>query len=137
VFQASGVPETSYGEFVMRSKSGREVYLEAILNAPFNEIAQMVESHPRIKEMNENESGDVVQKVYTVACDLSPEGEEFFIDLKPACPCCSSREMASWEEIYPHQLSPIPPVTNTRWLALNDLKKSALVDKAIENLLTV
>jgi len=133
-FHAAGVPETSYGEFVMRSKSGREVYLEAISNDPFNEVAQMVESHPHMKEMNENESGDVVQKVYTLACDLSPEGEEFFIGLKPVCPCCSSREMASWEEIRPLQLSNILSVTNTKWLALNDSEKLALVDKVIRNL---
>ena len=39
-FQASVVPEMSYGEFVMRSEFGVEVFWEAISNSAFDEVSK-------------------------------------------------------------------------------------------------
>lgn len=134
-FQASGVPEFSYGEFVMRSDSGSEAYLEAITNSSFNEVSELVESNSLLAGFDERRLGDITQKVFTVACDPTENGETFHIGLKPTCPSCSSREMASWEQVHPLSPSSIPFITHTRWESLDDKEKLNLVDVAIRNLL--
>ena len=133
-FQASGVPEMSYGEFVLRTISGEEAYLEAITNEAFNEVARGVRAHPSLAGTDQSESGDVAQKVFGVACDLSPCGQRYYIDLNPICPNCSSQEMASWGELHPQQPSPIPSVTQTRWALMDGAEKADVINKAISDL---
>lgn len=133
-FEASGVPEMSYGEFVLRSESGEEVYLEAVSNVAFNEVSNIVEAHPSLARADQNRIGDVIQKVFSVACDSSPSGQRFHIGMKPTCPVCSSREMASWGEVYPQQPSPIPSATQTRWASMSRPQKDYIIDCAINKL---
>lgn len=134
-FQASGVPEMSYGEFVMRSELGEEVYLEAISSPAFDEVSRMVAAHPLLSSVSEGRVGDVIQKIFGVACDLSPLGHKFNIGMKPNCPNCSSREMASWKETSPRQQSQIPFATQVRWALMAESEKIDLLNQSIRRLL--
>lgn len=133
-FQASGVPEMSYGEFVLRSESGDEAYLEAVSNVAFNEVSNLVEAHPLLAGVDQCRAGDITQKIFSVACDPTPSGQRFHIGMKPTCPNCSSREMASWGEVHPQKPSQIPSVTQTLWATMKDAEKSDAIDKAIRGL---
>ncbi|MFD0896051.1 hypothetical protein KBB96_09905 [Luteolibacter ambystomatis] len=133
-FKASGVPEMSYGEFVLRTKSGEESYLEAIGNPAFNEVWKLVESHPSLAHTDPNRLGEITQKIFGPVCDLSPTGQIFHVGIPPACPICSSHKMASWRESRPLQLSPIPSATQNRWESLDESKKAAVIDEAIRDL---
>jgi DNA-directed RNA polymerase subunit RPC12/RpoP len=130
-FKAPGAPEMSYGEFVLRSESGDEAYLEAVTNNTFNEVSQIVESNPLLEEVSESKSADILQKVFSVACDPAPSGKALQIGLMPACPICSSREMASWGEVYPTKVVPIPMVKHTLWDRLTASEKRTLVDTEV------
>lgn len=134
-FQASGAPEMSYGEFVLRSESNEEAYLEAVTNKIFNEVSQLVEAHPLLKGASASISGDLVQKVFSVACDPDSKGCAFHIGMMPKCPSCSSRDMAAWGEVYPPELSSIPMVTHVSWSNLTEFEKSDLVNNAVRKFL--
>jgi len=130
-FNASGVLEMNYGEFVMRSEFGEEVYLEATRNVAFNEIADIVEIHPLLLGADQNKIADVVQVVFSEACDPSEKGGVFRIGVHPTCPICSSLDMLSWNEIHPVQHSSIPEVTQNKWAGMTESEKLKAVDKAI------
>jgi len=132
-FEASGVSDFSYGEFVMRSEKGHEVYLEAISSPVFKEVADMVETHPLLAHENDSKRGDVVQKVFSVACDVDLSGKEYAIGVMPKCPNCGSHKMASWDQVSPPRSSSIPSVSHSNWLSLSDAQKLAKVDKAIRD----
>ncbi len=134
-FEASGILDFSYGEFVMRSKEGSEAYLEAITNEVFKEVSEIVEAHPCLVGADERQSGGVIQKIFGVACDPSPSGNQFHIGMNPVCPSCSSLEMKSWQELYPHMPSSIPSVTHNRWAAMGECKKIEIIDRVIRELL--
>lgn len=130
-FEASGAPEMSYGEFILRTESGEEAYLEAVCNGAFSEVSDIVEAHPSLAKAGQNKVAGVIQKVFGVVCDPSPKGHRFHIEMKPTCPACKSREMASWEAVYPLQLSPIPSVTQTRWALLGNAEKADIINRAL------
>lgn len=132
-FLASGAPEMSYGEFVLRTESGEEAYLEAVTNVAFSEVSIIVRAHPYFVREAPNKVGDVIQKVFGVACDSSPSGQRFHIEMMPTCPVCSSREMASWGEVYPQQPSPIPSATQTQWMSMSGAEKANVINCAINN----
>jgi hypothetical protein len=130
-FQASGVSDFSYGEFIMRSESGFEVFLDATTNDAFLEVLELVRQHPLIHKLDSHKSGEIAQKVFSVACDLSPKGEKYKIELSPLCPKCLSRNMASWQCVNPPRKSLIETATQLRWHALPYDEKISEVDQEI------
>jgi len=135
VFYASGAPEMSYGEFVLRSEYDEEVYLEAITNDVFKEVARMVRAHPLLARYDQLTSGDIAQKVFGYVCDYSSRGKRFHIELNPSCPSCSSRDMASREEVYPQKLTNLVMATQNRWVSLSEDQKSKIIDTAVKEAL--
>ncbi|MEO9518155.1 MAG: hypothetical protein ABJH45_02955 [Paracoccaceae bacterium] len=130
-FDASGVPEMSYGEFILRSESSEEVFLEAITNQAFNDVCKIVDDYMANSNIDPNSSEDIVQKVFGSICDYGEKGEQFHIGLMPVCPNCLSRDMASWKMINPVQLSKIENATQTKWASLNDAQRKALIYEKI------
>lgn len=131
VFHASGAPEMSYGEFVLRSDAGEEAFLEAVTNNAFNDVANIVRAHPSLKGASQARSGDVAQRIFGLTCDSSPSGRPFHIEMNPTCPDCSSRQMTSWREVMPQQTTDIPMVTHHRWDQMNQKEKEMFINKAI------
>jgi len=48
-FEASGIPELSYGNFIMRSITGEEAFLQATTNSDFLEILKMSREYKKNK----------------------------------------------------------------------------------------
>lgn len=134
-FEASGVPEMSYGEFILRTKSGEEAYVNAVSDPAFNELLSMVRSHPSLLEDDKAKSGTIAQRLFGLICDKSPNGQMYQIGMPPKCPNCSSHEMASWGELLPLKFSPVPMVTHNEWLLLDDKDKLITLNKALNDLL--
>jgi len=130
-FHASGVPEMSYGEFIMRTESSEEAYLEATSDPVFAEVLKYVRSHPWLAGTSRNESGNVAQAIFGVACDPSPHGQLYHVEMMPACTRCRCRSMRSWAEVMPLQCSHIPAVTHAGWATLAETEKIAAIDSAI------
>ena len=62
-FNASGVPEMSYGEFILRSESGEEVFLEAITNQAFNDVCKIVDNYIADSDIKLSSTEDIVQNM--------------------------------------------------------------------------
>lgn len=134
-FQASGVPELSYGEFILRSESGEEVYLEALCDETFKEVLTLVRRHPLMKKFDQKKSGEVTQNIFGLACDVAPNGEYYQINMMPQCPSCCSRKISKWSECFPRIESNILPVTHADWQMKTPSEKNEIVDRAIRKML--
>lgn len=130
-FEASGVPDFSYGEFILRTNLGEEAFLQATSDNAFLEVLKIVRDHPMISHFDLHKSGEIAQKVFGTACDCSPKGEFYHIEAPPICPICSSRKMESWDCSVPPRLSPINPVTHSEWDSMNLEQKHSKIDQAI------
>jgi hypothetical protein len=134
-FEASGVSDFSYGEFIMRSESGLEVFLDASVNTAFMEVLNLVRTHTLVSSMDAHKSGEIAQKVFGVACDLSPKGERYQIELLPLCPKCLSRNIASWQCAKPPRESAIFSATQRRWQTLSPDQKKLEVDQEVKRII--
>ena len=130
-FHASGICDFIYGAFVMRTRNGEEAVLEAVTSPTFAEFVTLANTNPALAEIDEGKRHEVLQAAFTVACDFSESGEEFYIGLNPTCPQCASREMASWKAVTSPRRSVIPLVTHSRWDRLSDSEKCVAVNAEI------
>ena len=100
-FIASGVPELSYGQFVLRTETGVEMYLDALTSDVFHEVRTLVHNHPLLAATDDRKTADVVHGVFGCACDRARDDRRLHIVMWPTCPACSSRNMKSWLSVYP------------------------------------
>lgn len=134
-FNAPGVPELSYGMFIMRSeKSDYAAFLYAISDSAFLEVKEMVAEYPDIVKINDRERVKIIHKVFGLICDEAPDGGKLLIGVAPMCPSCGSREMKSWKQIHPTQIWPLPIVEHKKWDSKSHSEKLAIVDKAIKQI---
>lgn len=132
VFEASGIGDFFYGEFIMRTASGEEAFLEAVVSPVFRELIDLADKHPLISGMDDRKRSSVVQAAFTVACDPGTGGERFHIELGPKCSVCSSRDMKTWRPVEPPRSSAIAPISHEQWSALNLEERRELINKYIK-----
>jgi hypothetical protein len=91
--------EGGYGELTARSTtSGRAIYIRAIGNPVFREVAEIVRTVVETVGMDitERRSGEVTQAAFSVACDPDTDGGTFGTDVPPACATCGSRTFTDY-----------------------------------------
>jgi hypothetical protein len=132
VFEASGIGDFLYGEFVMRTASGEEAFLEAVVSPVFREFIDLADKHPLISGMDDWKRSSIVQAAFSVACDPGIGGERFHIELGPKCSACSSHDMKTWRPVEPPRSSTITAVSHVKWSSLNLEERRALIDKSIK-----
>ena len=91
--------EGGYGELTARSTtSGRAIYILAIGNPVFREVAEMAKSVVETvgMDLTERRYGEVVQAALSVACDPDIDGGTYGIDVPPVCATCGSRTFAGY-----------------------------------------
>lgn len=129
-FESPGSSENSYGEFILRSRSGEIAYLNALVDKTYDEVDEIISAlspgtppFARVQRL---------QLVYgAAACDRDSRGFPFVIGAKPPCPKCSSQQMASWTFLGPEKQVEIevPAVAHLLWSSLsNDQKIRRVVD---------
>ena len=131
-FNAAGAHEMSYGEFVLRSESGEEVFLEAVSSESFNEVSAIVDDYVVNQQIEQKLSENLVQKIFGAVCDYGNSNEPFKIGLMPSCPNCSSRDMSSWSMVNPIELSKIDSAKQTKWSSFNNNQKKEFVSNLID-----
>ena len=133
-FPVFTLPEEVYGEFILRTITGKEAYLLAIGDPIFKEVRTIVNSKPELQYMDEQV--DIIHEVFGVVCDKASDGSEYKIELHPRCPACGSHKMYSWGSTNPRNPelieNNIPPVTYNHWNTLSDIEKKNLVYAAID-----
>jgi hypothetical protein len=91
--------EGDYGELTARSTtSGRLIYIRAIGNPVFREVAEMVRSVVETvgMELTERGGAEVTQAVFSVACDPDTDGGTYGIDAPPICASCGSKTFTDY-----------------------------------------
>src|SRR5690606_961112 len=88
-YKAAGMPSGAYGEFLMRSEGRRaEAYLNAIQDPVYEEVDQIIKTHPRLKGKDAFQLANILRAIFGVACDSDVDGTLFRIGLRPRCPVC-------------------------------------------------
>ncbi|WUR11026.1 hypothetical protein E7V67_014990 [[Empedobacter] haloabium] len=135
VFEAPDLLSGAYGEFLLRSEGTLEVaYLNALEDAAYGEVYDLIKQNPRMHGMREHFIADVLRQIYAVvACDPDSAGYSFGIGQFPRCPFCSAGNVAHWEEIDPPIFIDLPadPVTHTCWDDLSKDQKIAKIDNEL------
>ncbi len=128
------IGEHSYGEFIMKSEIDELVYLNAFKAKEFDEFSSLLKKNKKLKNKNKNEIAEIFHIMFTLVCDLSPQGKLYFMDKHPNCPkCLSPYHMASWTPIYPYEVveMDIKEITFHKWKQLNGEGKNFLIEKGL------
>lgn len=128
-FNAPGVSDFSYGQFIMFSESGfYSAYLDALSDPVYSEMDHIIKTIPPIIEMGEDFQADFFQNVFSITCDLAPDEGLYCIGKQPACPVCHSQKMKSWEPTDPQEYADTPSVTHIEWERLTNADKRKKIE---------
>lgn len=133
-FDALEIPEFSYGDFLLRTKSGELAYLDGPNDETYDKVGQMLSSNRRTSGLSRNSQASVLQSIFgELACDPTPSGEFFSITGKPNCPACNSQEMESWEFTGKMVDVTVPKVSHFKWSSLSRIDMEARLTAILQN----
>jgi len=132
-FTAPEIDPTAYGEFLLRSPSGEEVYLNAIEDDVYQEVDEL------LKELCGGGIGsvkraDLQRKVFGLSCDPDSKGFTYSMIQKPICPSCGSSQMSYWEATDPPEyiVRELKVATHIRWNRLSKEEKRECLERGIK-----
>jgi hypothetical protein len=133
IYKAPEVSFDSYGEFLMRSPSGEVTYLNAMSDATYREVDDLLKRLHGLQGLSSVKLASIQRKVFGVACDTDSHGDRYSIEIKPICKTCGSENPSYWEATEPPEFidSDIPEVSHNDWLQLDESEKLKLLDKAV------
>lgn len=136
-FRVPQIPDTSYGEFILRTERGEVSYLSAIDSDDFSEVSGMIATFLKGKGISELGRAQVLHQIFGIACDLSPGGYVYKIGEHPLCPECGNNNMHSWKPTDPPEIVELdlPSVTHDEWNSLAIFEKRSRVEKAVDEVL--
>lgn len=134
------VPATSdfaYGEFIMRSNSGEHwVFLNAFDDPVFTEVADIVDSNPKLQAENKKMVGGLTQSAFSAACDPAPDGSPYRIGWLLRCPKCGGDSLKGWDEEIPPVRVDLPSPAHVEWLSLSMDERRRLIEMVAEEVVT-
>jgi len=132
-FKAPELGFDSYGEFLLRSSSGETVYMNAMSDAVYQEVDELLKRQPVNQGVSAVKLADILRSVFGVACDDDYQGQRFSITAKPKCPACGCVESSYWVATEPPEYTNIdfPNVTHNEWLKLTESQKQKLISDSI------
>jgi hypothetical protein len=140
VFDSIGVPDMVYGVFAMHTESGRAAVFDAFSSAArvaYDEIADLIKAHPRVKQLDKSQRSDVLQEVFGELCDPAADGTAYSMTQHPPCPKCRSRQMKSWGP-YNHPprsvFDKMPEITTSHWDGLNGQEKQQAMETVLNRI---
>lgn len=133
-FEAAEIVSNSYGEFLLRSRSGAVMHLDAFEDKTYEELDQLLATHEKVAGLGAFDRAKILRRVYgEVACDWDDVGNPFVLGAHPVCPVCGSQEMTYWEFKEPPELVDVEveAVTHNRWNSLSRNERLGLVAKSL------
>jgi len=132
-FEVPELDEFQYGTLLLRNELD-DIQCVYVYDKTFSEIDKLVSSHSLVSNYEEGDLTDIVQSVFSVACDQNVNGGgQYNIRTNQRCPKCGTRDMEDWGQIIP--LKPVEvnvkEVTHNHWFSLSEVEKKSLVDAAI------
>lgn len=128
-----GLPEDTYGEFLLRTESGEVRYLNALNDPLVKEYKQIFNKITKNLGIPQRDRTVIFQFGLQITFDNSVNGEKYLIEAFPPCPNCKSTKMESWGEKIPLEVCPVDvePVSHNEWSKLSHDKKVALIKNKI------
>lgn len=133
-FKSPGLIGDAYGEFLMRSKSGKIVYLNSFKDPIFEEFESLFkEVKSKNIEINKANEVNIFQNVFSIACDIACDGTLYSIRNKPVCVNCGDANIGSWGPTDPAEYidKDIKSVTHEHWVKLKIEEKKILLRKRL------
>ena len=132
LFEAPEVPEFSYGLFVLRSEGSDEtVFLDSFEDIQFDEVSKSIEGLKAVRSLSVPDRAKLQHVVFSLTCDVTPEGHLVRIGLLPRCPSCGSRRMESWQPTAPIRDWALPAVTHKSWVAKSSVEKALAIGETV------
>lgn len=134
-FKSPDLLDGSYGEFILRSKTGEMAYLYSPDCQVFNEFSDMLAQHPWIANMNLSDKAKVLHQFFGWACDLAPDGTAYSINQRPICPQCGACNFKHWGPTIPFEdvnMDP-PSLSYNKWRAMTQENKKHLINQAVSS----
>lgn len=96
VTKAPGVSDMIYGEFIMFNGINDSVCLNSFKDNVFDEFEALFKKEvENFKSINKRNMINIFQALFSIACDVSPDGSQHTMNSFPACKICGSKKMAS------------------------------------------
>lgn len=133
-FESVGLPEDSYGGFLLWSASGEKAYLDSASDKTYDEVSGLIDSDQNDTPLNDDARANILQKIYgLVACDLDHKGSAFALVAHQPCPVCGASKMRSWDYEKPAKIvgAEMGAVTHAVWMGLSTTEKAGVVRGAI------
>lgn len=126
-----------YGEFLLKSKSGKMAYLNAIDSNVFKEFSGLLKSNEKIIGMQDTKRAKILHHIFDIACDNAPDGSVYGIMQKPACTNCGKSSIGHWGPTNPPEIVEldVPNVTYEQWNKLSNAEKKIRIDETVERVL--
>jgi len=134
MFLGLGLPEQSYGLFLLVTQGGETAFLNSFDDQVYDEFKALFnEQKPHFFWINDQNWVEVFHWIFKINCDPSPLGFDYWSGQLPWCPHCGSHEIKTCKEANPRQISDVlPVVTHNRWNRLSLEQKKQAVDEAIQ-----
>ena len=133
-FMSPELPGDSYGEFLMRSETGKLAYLSSFEDAVFQEVEDIFKENKLISDMNKISQAKVFQNIFGVVCDRALDNSEYQTVRNPSCPTCHLNNCLSWQPTNPPVMIDIQVdlATHNYWNQLSKSNKEETLNNAIK-----
>lgn len=132
-YKAPELGPDSYGEFLMRSRSGETVYLNAIADPIYTEVDGLLKKISSVAGLSSVERANIQRKVFGEACDTDSHGNRYSIAIRPKCESCGCCVPSYWEATEPPEYVDLEfsSVTHKEWFSLSEHEKVRRLENAI------
>jgi hypothetical protein len=124
-----------YAEFLLRSEIDELIYFYAANSREFKELSDILDLYFGLRDRKDIDESDVIQDIFSLVCDLSPQKKLYFMNKHPNCTqCLSPYQMEGWIDIYPPEIVDvdIKEITCKEWNELSKVEKIELVEKGFQ-----
>ena len=114
--------DMSYGQFLMRSKSGQIRYLDGINDPVFDEVREILKAAGAMSSSSTWAEADYFHEVFGKTVDRDESGEEFSTMCPQSCPRCHSTDLVTLADTVAGEID-VPVATHEHWNSLSESEK--------------
>ncbi len=126
-----------YGEFLLKTNTGKIAYLNAIDSNVFKEVSDLLKNNIKTSRLSDSKRAKILHRIFYIACDPASDGSVFNIFQKPDCEQCGQNNIGHWGATEPPELINlnVENIKHQKWTACNKIDKELLLDEALDRIL--
>lgn len=135
-YKAPEMLESTYGEFLLRGKSGALSYVNAMQDSTFSEVSEASKNSLELRGKQVRDQSRIVHLMFGLTCDPDVDGAHPQIEKRPLCPHCGCDNSDGWVATEPPELIrlDVPPVSHEKWNRLGVSERRALMSSEFKRL---